>query len=480
MHTEKKKTWKRWVMTALPFCVALILAAVVLLVGNQFRWNMEIAGNVEMTVDYGTVYSDPGATASVEGNLFWTSGKDLAVTTKGTVDTDRVGEYTITYSAGLLWHRFSGTRTVRVVDRIPPEITLVSDPEHLTQPGDPYEEEGFSAWDEYDGDLTAAVVRREEEGVVYYSVTDSSGNTAEVTRTIRYPDVTPPVIELAEGETFHVSLGSLFADPGFTAEDDVDGDVTEQVVTEGTVNCRERGEYTITYTVTDSSGNTATATRTVIVETATQPETVKPEGKVIYLTFDDGPGPYTQQLLDVLDKYGVKATFFVVGNQPELLKKITDGGHSIGIHTVSHDYRAIYKSEEAFFGELYQMQDTIYQATGVWTTLLRFPGGSSNTVSKFNKGIMTRLTSMVQEYGFQYFDWNVDSDDAGRARTSDTVYENVLDGVSNRSISVVLQHDIKDFSVEAVERIIQWGIDHGYTFLPLQADSPRCHHGVNN
>ena len=112
--------------------------------------------------------------------------------------------------------------------------------------------------------------------------------------------------------------------------------------------------------------------------------------------------------------------------------------------------------------------------------MVRFPGGSSNTVSRFSPGIMTYLTQAVQDCGFQYFDWNVDSVDAGGAKTAKEVFENVIGAVQNRDVSVVLQHDIKGFSVEAVYRILAWGLDNGYTFLPLDMTSPAAHHGVNN
>ena len=93
---------------------------------------------------------------------------------------------------------------------------------------------------------------------------------------------------------------------------------------------------------------------------------------------------------------------------------------------------------------------------------------------------MTYLTQAVEDCGFAYFDWNVDSDDAGGARTADAVYENVVRGIQENTYSVVLQHDIHSCSVDAVERIIRWGLDNGYQFLPLQTDSPVVHHGVQN
>ena len=260
--------------------------------------------------------------------------------------------------------------------------------------------------------------------------------------------------------------------------------MTAAVTVSGTVNTYLAGTYTLTYTVVDAAGNTTTAERTVVVEAIKQPETVSPGGKVIYLTFDDGPSRYTQQLLDVLAKYNAKATFFVVNtghSMKTLLNGIVDGGHGIGIHSVSHEYAEIYANEEAFFNDLYTMQGIIKDKTGVTTTMMRFPGGSSNSVSKkYNKGIMTRLTQAVQDQGFQYFDWNVSSGDAGGAKTADEVYNNVINGIGSKKTAGVLQHDIQKFSVEAVERILIWGLNNGYTFQALTPNSPTCHHPVNN
>ena len=309
-------------------------------------------------------------------------------------------------------------------------------------------------------------------------------SSRQITRTVHVVDTRPPVLTLVGDQALTISMGMSFEDPGFSARDNNGTDLTAQVRRSGEVDPMKTGVYTLTYTVTDGKGYTTTVQRTVTVEPVKQPETVQPTGKVIYLTFDDGPGDYTEELLVVLDKYNVKVTFFVKGqnnNLAQRLKAIADAGHSIGIHSITHDYAEIYASEAAFLKDLYGMQAMIYEHTGVTTTLMRFPGGSSNTISRnYCKGIMTQLVKTVTNLGFQYFDWNVDSNDAGGAKTADEVYKNVINGVKGRKTSVVLQHDIKGFSVDAVERIIQWGLANGYTFLPLTADSPACHHGTNN
>ena len=275
--------------------------------------------------------------------------------------------------------------------------------------------------------------------------------------------------------------GEDFSDPGWSAMDNVSGDLNDRVKVDGFVDKYLAGSYQLTYTVKDDSGNTAEAYRTVLVEGKGLPETVKPSGKVIYLTFDDGPGPYTDDLLRVLDKYNAKATFFVVNTDyVDMVQDIVAQGHSIGIHSVCHDYNVIYESSEAYFQDILGMQQIIYEKTDVMTYLMRFPGGSSNTVSRFNPGIMTYLTQAVEDCGFRYFDWNVDSMDAGGAKDWEEVYENVIDGAKKRNISIVLQHDIKGFSVDAVEKILIWGRENGYQFLSLDMTSPTSHHGVNN
>ena len=186
--------------------------------------------------------------------------------------------------------------------------------------------------------------------------------------------------------------------------------------------------------------------------------------------------------MNVLEKYNVKATFFVISTgYNHLLKDIAAAGHSIGIHSTTHKYAQIYSSTDAYFNDLYTMRDIIYNYTGIKTNLMRFPGGGSNTISlDYCPGIMSELTKDVQACGFKYFDWNVSSGDAGGTEITSEVVQNVISGVKKHDVSVVLQHDIKNFSVNAVEEIIVWGLSNGYTFLPLDETSPTMHHRVNN
>ena len=150
------------------------------------------------------------------------------------------------------------------------------------------------------------------------------------------PDVEPPSIGLIGENMIEVIARSEYIEPGFWAEDGSDGDITGSVQVSGTVDVNWCGEYTLNYEVYDAAGNYASAQRIVIVK---QPEVIVPDGKVIYLTFDDGPGKYTKELLELLEKYEVKATFFTCGNgRKDLVKEIHEAGHTIGIHCKSHDW----------------------------------------------------------------------------------------------------------------------------------------------
>ena len=461
---------------------AVLLCAIstgVLFLVNRFSVVIDLQGTQDMTVEYGNSYDEPGAEARLVGTLFLKAGYPTEVTATGQVDTQKLGSYPITYAAKSLWYHQSVTRTVSVVDTQPPVIELVSSPESVTYPGESYVEEGYTAFDNYDGDITDQVIRQEADGIVTYSVQDSSGNQTTVQRQIQY--IVPPILTLAGDAEITLTAGHAYIEPGYTATDSRACALTDQVSVSGSVNIYRAGTYQLEYSVEDQFGNTASAVRTVKVVPVPQPDTVTPGGKVIYLTFDDGPGKYTEQLLDILQAYNVKATFFLVDNgHYDTLRRMANEGHSLAMHAASHTYKKIYASEEAYFDDLNTIHDTILEQTGVDTTLLRFPGGSSNTVSSFNEGIMTRLTRAVTDMGYQYFDWNVDSNDAGGARSAEEVFNNVVKGIGKKQISVVLQHDIKDFSVEAVEKIIIWGLENGYTFLPLDATSPTCHHGINN
>lgn len=504
METERrrrrppKKRFPLWGWLLIGVLAVILLVQAVwsiFLLSDEPVVELTIRGDTQISVSYGTEFKDPGATACWYGKYQNTEPNSLEVTVDNHVNMDKLGSYQIIYRAGYEGVVRTAVRVVQVVDTDAPIIELVQDPDAYTLVGDTYEEEGFTAVDNYDGDISDKVEREIQEDAVIYRVSDSSGNTTEVVRKIRYLEPEKPALKLNGEKEITITAGDAWKEPGYTATGFLGEDLTKAVKIEGKVDTQAAGTYTLTYSVTDERGYTTTAKRTVVVKKApvqkpenpgTQnpqfPESTVTGEKVIYLTFDDGPGAYTPKLLDVLGKYNVKATFFVCKTAyPQYMKNIVDEGHSIAVHSLTHDYDTIYASEEAFFEDFYAMQNFIEEYTGVKPTLMRFPGGASNMVSKkVCEGIMTKLTQSVTELGLRYFDWNVDSNDAGGAKTATEVAMNVINGVKNRKFSVVLQHDIKGFSVDAVEMIIKWGLENGYTFKALTMDSPACQHKPNN
>lgn len=276
---------------------------------------------------------------------------------------------------------------------------------------------------------------------------------------------------------------SVWQDPGVEAYDSFDENALNNVRIDTELDMSVCGVYEVTYTLESESGLSDSVSRTVYVRpNAEDIAELEAGGKIIYLTFDDGPSIYTDKLLKTLAKYDAKATFFLCNTESlyKYAEREMQEGHTIAIHSFTHDYK-IYKSEETFFEDLYLMQDAIYEHTGFRPMISRFPGGGSNTVSKKQcVGIMSLLTKEIQEKGFAYFDWNVDCDDAGKARDAETVKNNTIRGVKGQRVSVVLMHDIHSYTVDAIEEILKWGTENGYKFLPLSKHSREVHHGVNN
>ncbi len=212
--------------------------------------------------------------------------------------------------------------------------------------------------------------------------------------------------------------------------------------------------------------------------------------KICYLTFDDGPSDNTLKILDILDRYNAKATFFVIGNTGKLdyVKQIHARGHVVGLHSNSHQIyqkaNNIYASTEAYFNDLNAISSKVEQLIGIKSKIIRFPGGGSNTQSaKFCKGIMTRLTNQVKAKGYAYFDWNVDSGDASGNRVpASTIVNNVLAQSRNKNSVCVLMHDTaaKTTTVEALPAILEGLSKMGFRFEGLTVNSNGYWHPVNN
>ena len=208
---------------------------------------------------------------------------------------------------------------------------------------------------------------------------------------------------------------------------------------------------------------------------------------IIYLTFDDGPtSDSTPQILEILKRRNIKATFFVLHydeQHEQFIKREQQEGHTIALHGYTHNYSEVYQSAETCIENFEKIGNQVYQTTGERSKIIRFPGGSSNTISKkYCKGVMTELVNRVIELGYRYFDWNVDSDDAGHAKTSQDIYNNVTSGIKPERKNVVLMHDFaRNYkTIDALDSIISWGLEQGYVFRKITDETPMVTHGVNN
>ena len=236
---------------------------------------ISLVGSSTIYLGVGDTFTDAGATAedSIDGDI------TSSITSSGTVDTSTAGTYTIEYSVSdTAGNSVSITRTVVVSLDLPPTITLTGSSTITLLVGDTYIEDGCVATDQEDGDITASITTSGTVDVsntgtytLVYSVSDSGNNFVSVTRTVivdPLPDTTPPTITLTGSSTINLTVGDTFTDPGATATDNVDGDLTSSITTSGSVNTSTAGTYTIAYSVSDAAGNTASVNRTIeVVET---------------------------------------------------------------------------------------------------------------------------------------------------------------------------------------------------------------------
>ena len=233
----------------------------------------------------------------------------------------------------------------------------------------------------------------------------------------------------------------------FGVEKDIlsEGDETEIQVTE------DNGPETDTDTTVDIDY------ADVEVSGAQNPEDI--EGtRYVYLTFDDGPSSNTDEILDILAQYNVKATFFVCGKPDsrytDVYKRIVEEGHTLGMHSYSHKYSVIYDSVDSFKEDLMKLRIFLYQTTGEMSNFYRFPGGSSNDVSSVD---MRELIDYLNESDITFFDWNVSAGDDRAGADKTTIFNNIVNNVPRFQHCVVLMHDSADkhATVEALPEIIE-------------------------
>jgi len=443
--------------------------------------NIEMNGNKHLTLNVGDTYIEEGANAYII-NFFKKEKLDAKIT--GVVNVNKIGKYIITYRAEKGMFNKEIKRIIEIKDEVKPTITL--NKEVRVCKNNNLVELDVTAIDNYDGDISDNITYQIKNNKIYLSVIDSSQNENILESEIKYIDNEYPVLTLKGESEIYLDIGEQYNEPGIKAYDSCDGNITDSIVSESDLKIYEEGTYQIIYKVKDSIGKETKIIRTIIVKAKKDEIINEPEVKqgTIYLTFDDGPGQYTEDILKVLKQYNVKATFFVTNQFPKyrhLIKQEHEEGHSIGIHTYSHKW-AIYKSVDAYLEDYTKIEDIVYNEIGMRPKIFRFPGGSSNTVSKnYKKGIMTELASVMTEKGYIYFDWTFDSGDTDKKNNSKkAIITNFKKNLKGDGEYIVLMHDIKKNTFEALPEIIEYATSKGYKFAALTETSPTEHLNIAN
>ncbi|MET3320253.1 UNVERIFIED_ORG: peptidoglycan/xylan/chitin deacetylase (PgdA/CDA1 family) [Peribacillus simplex] len=221
---------------------------------------------------------------------------------------------------------------------------------------------------------------------------------------------------------------------------------------------------------------------------ATIPEEITPlvkskeDQKIAYLTFDDGPSTNTMDILDILDRYHVKATFFVKGNEEpyakQCYKEMISRGHEIALHSYTHDYSIVYRSTESFFQDLNRLETMLEKEYGVKSRIVRIPGGSNNHLRHqvSTKPIINGILQQLSEKGYIYFDWNIDSTDGISPSISEQqIITSVKRGLKDQKHVNILLHDINSMknTVKALPDIIENLKREGYTFDTIDETTPK-------
>lgn len=454
--------------------ILIILLSLIYLLIPKIQ--IELNGDKVSNLNIGEEYIELGATAYLK-KVF--STQEIEVKIIGDVP-QKIGEYIVTYEANYKKYTQKKKRLVKVIDNQKPLITL--NKEVVGCKKNKLIDIDANVFDNYDGDLKNELQYKINDNRIELYVKDSSGNASTYETKIKYIDSEKPKITLNGSSEIYLTLNSEYIEYGARAFDSCDGDITNQIKINGEVNTATEGAYVITYSVTDSDNKTTEITRKIIVTSQNVPDKI--HNGTIYLTFDDGPGKYTESFLDVLDKYNVKATFFVTSQFPKyqsLIKEEHKRGHAVGIHTYSHKW-SIYSSESTYLDDFNKMSNIVYEETGIYPKIFRFPGGSSNTVSKkYHKEIMTNLAKLMEQKGYIYFDWTFDSGDTSKNKNSkEDIIRTVKSYLKGDGQYIILMHDIKKNTLEALPEIIEYAQKKGYQFATITETTPVAHFKIAN
>jgi len=205
------------------------------------------------------------------------------------------------------------------------------------------------------------------------------------------------------------------------------------------------------------------------------------EKKIIYLTFDDGPArKVTKDILDILKKESVPATFFLIGNQikgqENLIKRIYDEGHALGLHSMSHKKNHLYSSNETFLKEMLDTQESINSIIGFKPNILRFPFGCNNNCYRISQS----MVDLLHENHLKIYDWNTDSGDGANPNANPSIF--VKNSKSDKDCVILLMHCayMSKNTVKALPDIIKYYRDNGYEFKLIDENTPEEFHFIKS
>lgn len=401
------------------------------------------------------------------------------------VDRKSTGKYTIIYK----YNKYQFTLTVYMDDTLAPIVEVQNKKILINTKINP-----MSLIKRIDDDSSVSV--RFKENYVFnevktYRVTilieDSYKNITEASTYVLVEEKDDKAPTISALSKMTILMGDeVDLKKGVTIQDEFDN-YPSLTIDDSMLNIHKIGEYKVYYMVEDVSHNQAVYTRIVEVLSRYDDRPAVIDGKkTCYLTFDDGPSPNTALILDILKSYGIKATFFVTATSPKdfmYIKEAYLDGHAIGLHCFNHDYEYVYKSLKNYIQDLNKIKEVVYKQIGVYPSIIRFPGGSSNQVSKkYNKGIMKRLVKKVIDLGYQYYDWSSINGDGENIKTVQGLVKKAKEEVIGKEDVMFLMHDSgnSENTVKALPKILDYLIDEGFQFELIDEYSPTFHHTVKN
>jgi len=201
------------------------------------------------------------------------------------------------------------------------------------------------------------------------------------------------------------------------------------------------------------------------------------EKKIVYLTFDDGPaGKVTKDTLDILKNESVPATFFLIGDQikgqENLIKRIYNEGHSLGLHSMGHKKNHLYSSNEIFLKEMLDTQEVINSIVGFKPNILRFPFGCNNNSYRISQS----MVDLLHENNLRIYDWNTDSGDGAHPSANPSTF--IKNSRSTKDSVFLLMHCayMSKNTVKALPDIIKYYKDNGYEFKLIDENTPEVFH----